>query len=185
MAFYVESQDRAYRSYIVSTDMVPGELGAVDSAGTGAEPFDAGSHAEEHFLGVAEAFRSGDQIAEDEDSTEAISFLAANNDRASFGGDADRDVIKVRTAEDTGGNEAAPSISDGTVVGVIDTTAGTLTSTAEYQGRIVEEGYQDGEATPTTYNRTNGNFYAVGVALRDDSTEFDDPVRVEVRKDLN
>lgn len=185
MAFYVESQDRAYRSYIVSTDMVPGELGGLDAAGTGAEPFDAASHSEEHFLGVAEAHRSGDQIADEDDTTEAISFLASENERASFGGDADRDVIKVRTAEDTGGNEAAPSISDGDVVGVIDTSAGTLTSTAEYQGRVVQEGYDDGEGTPTTYNRANGNFYAVGVAYRDESSEFDDVVRVEVRKDLN
>lgn len=184
MAFYVESQDRAYRSYIVNSDMVPGELGANDGSG-GAVPFDAASHTEADFLGVAEAHRSGDQIALDMDSTEAIEFVAANNDRASFGGDADRDVIKVRTAEDTGGNEAAPSISDGTVVGVIDTSAGTLTSTDEYKGRVVEEGYTDGEGTPVTYNRTNGNFYAVGIAYRDDASGFDEPVRVEVRKDLN
>lgn len=174
MAFYVESQDRAYRSYIVNTDMVAGELGAHDGS-NGAVPFDAATHAEEDFLGVAEAHRAGDQVAEDLDDTGSIFFDASENDRASFGGDADRDVIKVRTAEDNA-TDGAPNITDGDVVGVAD-------NGAEYDGRLVEEGYTDAGAT--TYDRASGNFYAVGVALRDGSTAFDDVVRVEVRKDLN
>lgn len=184
MGFYIESADRPYKSAIVSSDVRTGEIGA-DDGSDGAEPFDFNNHDEATLLGVATQPRRGDYIAAEDDETTDFTYKAAEDDRASFGGDADRDVIKVRTAEDTGGNEAAPSISDGDVVGIIDTSAGTLTSAAEYQGRIVEEGYTDGEGSPTTYNRTNTNFFAIGVAHRDSSTSFDEPVRVEVRKDLN
>lgn len=180
MAFYVESQDRAYRSYIVAEDMVAGELGAHDGS-NGAVAFDEQSHAEEDFLGVAEAHRAGDQTAEDLDDTGAILFDASEDDRASFGGDADRDVIKVRTIEDNG-TDPAPDISDGDVVGVVDSSAVSDTG-AEFTGRVVQEGYAD--AAPTTFNRSSNNFFAIGVAYRDDADGFDEVVRVEVRKDLN
>lgn len=180
MAFYVESQDRAYRSYLVAEDMLPGELGANNGSGK-AVAFDQQSHAEEDFLGVAEAHRAGDQIAEDLDDTSNIVFSSSDGDRASFGGDADRDVIKVRTIQDNG-TDPAPSISDGDVVGVVDSSAVSDTG-AEFTGRVVEEGYADN--TPTTFNRSSANFFAIGVAYRDSASGFDEVVRVEVRKDLN
>lgn len=185
MGFYIESADRPYKSRIVNEDIRTGELGA-DNGSDQAVRFDASSHGEDDLLGVATQPRRGDYIAAEDDETTDFHYKSADNDRASFGGDADRDVIKVRSAEDTGGNEAAPDFSgSNTVVGVIDTSAGTLTSTGEYKGRIVQEGYTDGEATPTTYNRSNNNFFALGIAHRDDTNAFDEPVRVEVRKDLN
>lgn len=184
MGFYIESADRPYKSRVVASDVRTGEIGA-DNGSDQAVPFDYASHNETDLLGVATQPRRGDYIAKEDDETTDYLYKASENDRASFGGDADRDVIKARTAEDTGGNEAAPSITAGDVVGVIDTSAGTLTSTSEYEGRVVQEGYTDGESTPVTYNRSNGNFFAIGVAHRDDATSFDEPVRIEVRKDLN
>lgn len=184
MGFYVESDQRPTTSALVSEDIRVGELGA-DNGSDRAERFDFSTHNESDLLGVAMKPRTGEFIAKEDDETTDFHYKSSEDDRASFGGDADRDVIKVRSAEDTGGNEAAPSISDGDVVGVIDTSAGTLTSTGEYKGRVVEEGYTDGESTPVTYNRSNGNFFAIGLAHRDGVSTHDHPVRIEVRKDLN
>lgn len=185
MGFYIESADRPYTSRVVNEDIRTGELGA-DNGSDQAVRFDFASHAEEDLLGVATQPRRGDYIALEDDETTDFHYSASDDDRAAFGGDEDRAVIKVRSAEDTGGNEAAPDFSgSNVVVGVIDTSAGTLSSTDEYKGRIVQEGYDDGESTPTTYNRSNNNFFAIGVARRDDTNAYDEPVRVEVRKDLN
>lgn len=184
MGFFLESYDRALKSHIAANDVHVGEIVADDGTGK-ATPFDAASHGEDDLQGVADRLHAADHVAFDVDDNQHDVYLAAEDDRVPSGGDADRDVMKALTPEDAGGNEAAPNITDGDVVGIIDTTAGTLTSTAEYQGRVVEEGYTDGESTPVTYNRSNGNFFALGVAHRDDVNEFDEPVRIEVRKDLN
>lgn len=184
MGLYIESADRPYTSRVVASDIRTGELGA-DNGSQQAVPFDAQNNDGSDFLGVATQPRRGDYIAAEPDETTDWTYSSSDDERASFGGSADRDVIKARTAEDPGGNESAPSISDGDVVGVVDTSAGSLSSTTEYEGRVVEEGYDDGESTATTYNRTNDNFYAVGIAHRDSSSAFDDAVRVEVRRDLN
>lgn len=183
MGFYIESADRPYTSRVVSTDIRTGEIGATDGS-NGAEPFDAGSHGDDNLLGVATQPRRGDYIAEEEDVTTNYLYEAAEDDRASFGGDEDRGVIKARTIEDAGGS--APSITgDRTVVGIIDSSDANAPSGAK--GRLVEEGYTadaDGDGTSTTFNRTNGNFYPLGVAYRDESTSYDEPVRVQVRRDL-
>lgn len=181
MGFYVESADRPYQSRIAAEDVHVGTL--VNE--NGSDNYERTNGADHSAIeALATAPRRGDYIAKEADETTDFKYLASEDDRVPALPLADRDVVKVRTAEDTGGNESAPSISDGDVVGVIDTSAGTLTSTAEYEGRIVEEGYTDGESTPTTYNRTNSNFLPLGVAYKDDSTSFDEPVRVEVRRDL-
>lgn len=180
MGFYTESVDRPYTSAVVAEDIDVGELGALNASGN-AEAFDFASHTEEQLLGVATQPLSGQQVRLDDDDTGGFTYLTAEDDRASFAGEEDRAVIKVKTAEDNG-TDPAPSISHGDVVGVIDTSS-TISSAAEFQGRLVQEGYTDDGAT--TYDRGAGNFYALGTAYRDDSTAFDDPVRVQVNKDLN
>lgn len=183
MASYVESTDRPNQSRIAGSDVVPGEAVAPTGSNT-VRPFDGSQDTLGEFLGVADNPLTGDQIAVDEDDTTEPLFEAAEDDRVIYNGDADGDLIKLRTAGDTGGNEAAPAISDNTVVGFVDTSAGVLSSTSEFHGRIVEEGYTDGEATPVTYNRSNGNFIPVGIAYRDEGAQFDTPVRIEVNRDL-
>jgi hypothetical protein len=103
----------------------------------------------------------------------------------------DSAVVRIRTPEDNS-TDPAPSISHKTVVGVIDAAGGTAASAAEFQGRVVQEGYTDDAAT--TYDRSSGNFKAVGVAYRPDRTpapvagdqsdSFDYPVRVVLFSDL-
>lgn len=183
MASYIESTDRPNESRVAGSDVYVGEAVALPGDGT-AVPFDGSTHTLDQFGGVADNPLTGDQIALDEDEVGGFTYESAENDRVVFGGDGDRDRIKLRTAEDTGGNEPTPNITDEDVVGIIDTSAGTLSSTDEYHGRIVEEGYEDGESTPTTYNRSNNNFIAIGKAYRDEGTAYDTPVRIEVNKDL-
>jgi len=183
MASYIESTDRPNQSAIANEDLEPGE--ALASAGTGlVRAFDGSQDVSGDFRGVADDPLTGDQIALDEDEEQLGLYEASEDDRVIHGGDTRGDKIKLRTAEDTSGNEPTPSIDHDTVVGFVDTSKGTLSSTSEYHGRIVEEGYEDGESTPTTYNRSNDNFVAIGVAYRDDADSFDEPVRIEVNPDL-
>lgn len=181
MGFYAESVDRPHVSRVVSSDIYVGEIGAHDGSDK-AEPFDFNNHDETDLLGVADNHRSGNRVVKDIDDTGGFTFQASEDDRASFIGDEDRAVIKVRTAEDTGGNEPTPDVESDDVVGIVDTSAGALSSTSEYQGRIVEEGYSD---DGTTFNRSNNNFFAIGVVRRDSANAWDAVVRVQVRKDLN
>lgn len=181
MASYVESTDRPNQSRIAGSDVAPGEAVAPTGSNT-VRPFDGSQDTLGEFLGVADNPLTGDQIAVDDDDSSPPLYEAAEDDRVIYNGDADGDLIKIRTAEDTGGNEPVPAITDGTVVGFVDTSAGSLSSTSEYHGRLVEEGYTDGDAT--TYNRANGNFIPVGVAYRDEGEQYDTPVRIEVNRDL-
>lgn len=187
MAFYIESADRPLKSRVAAEDIHIGEL-VIENGSDNVRRVDAQN--DSRFDGVADNPRSGDHIALDDDDTSNIGvYLSSENDRVVYGGSADGDIIKARTAEDPGGNESAPDISDGDVVGVVDTSAGSLSSTGEYKGRVVEEGYVDGDGT--TYNRSNSNFLAIGVAYKpspdptsDTVNAYDEPVRIEVRKDL-
>jgi len=175
--FYIESADRPAQSGIANSAVVAGEL--VNDAGSGVDPME---FADGDHVGVAE-YSEEFLSAEDEDAIANEEY--AVGDRVIYGGNADADVIKVRTIEDNG-TDPAPSISHGDIVGVVDETSGTLSSQADFEGRIVEEGYTDGDATPTTYNRANNNFLAIGRAYRpakqngDSVTDFDTPVRVVV-----
>jgi len=182
MGFYIESADRPPESAVVSEDIDTGEALVKNGSGK-AERFDGSAHTLGDFVGVADNPFTGDQIREHGEDDESFEvYDVADDDRVTYGGDADRDRIRIKSAEATGGNEPTPSASDGTVVGFVDTGAGTLSSTDEYRGRVVEEGYSDGDAT--TYNRSNDNFVALGVVYRDDIGGHDDAVRVEVRTDL-
>jgi len=181
MGFYVESADRPYTSSIAAEDIHVGTLVHED----GSEDYELLNKSDhDEFDALATAPRRGDYIADEEDESSDFTYSSSDDDRVPALPLADRDIVKARTAKDAGGNEAKPSISNGDVVGVIDTSAGTLSSTSEYEGRVVEEGYTDGEGTPTTYNRSNGNFLPIGKALRDDAREYDVPVRIQVDRGL-
>jgi hypothetical protein len=183
MGFYVESADRPKRSRLAAEDITVGSLVAEN----GSDQFQlADAQNDNRISYVADKNRRGDQIAFDEDDTLTFpqTYSAADNNRVIAQQLADGDVIKTRTALDGGGNESAPSISDGDVVGVIDSSAGTLSDASAYHGRVVEEGYTDGEGTPTTYNRSNGNFVPLGVADKDSASSYDEVIRVMVQRDL-
>lgn len=181
MGFYVESADRPYQSRLAAEDVHVGEL--VNE--NGSDKFERTNGADHSYIqALAVKHRLGDWVAEDDEDSTNFTYDAADDDRVIAQPLSDGDVVKVRSAEDTGGNESAPSVSDGDVVGVIDTSAGTLSSTTEYEGRVVQEGYTDGESTPTTYNRTNDNFIPLGVAYKDEVTSYDHPVRIQVENNL-
>jgi outer membrane protein OmpA-like peptidoglycan-associated protein len=178
MGAFVESADRPYLSRIAGEDVYVGELVAEN----GSDAFrrtDAANDSAVRYLATKPY--TADYIAEDEDATSAFTYAAADNDRVPALPLSDGDLIRVRTPEDTGGNESAPSISDGDTVGVIDTSAGALSSTDEYKGRVVESGYTDGDGT-ATYNESNGNFIALGIAERDEADGWDDVFRVRVQR---
>lgn len=177
MGAFVESADRPYLSRIAGEDVYVGELVAEN----GSDQFrraDAANDSAVRYLATKPY--TADYIAADEDDESAFTYAASENDRVPALPLSDGDLIRVRTPEDTGGNESAPSISDGDTVGVLDTSAGTLSSTGEYKGRVVEEGYTDGDGI--TYNESNGNFVALGVAERDEADGWDDVFRVRVQR---
>lgn len=181
MGFYVEQSDRSYKSAVAQEDIDAGELVTFRSDGA----YRTDQSADGHFDGVADFVERGDAIVFDEDDTGGFVYQASESDRVPVGGYDDGAYIKVRTIEDNGTDDA-PSISHGDVVGVVDATAVSDTG-AEFQGRIVEEGYQD--AAPTTFNRSSNNFLAIGRAYIPQEegsavTAFDTPVRVIVDKSL-
>jgi len=103
----------------------------------------------------------------------------------------DSAILRVRTVEETtDGVTAAPSISHRDVVGIVDEADADAPSSA---GRVVEEGYvndENDDAATTTFNRSNSNFKAVGVAYRPGQRagqaedRFDHPVRVIMFSEL-
>lgn len=173
MAFYIESADRPPKSRLPAEDVPVGTL-VVEN---GSDMVKVAEFADSRFDGVADQPLTGEQINEYEniDDPNFDVYEAAEDERVTYGGDEDRARIKVRTAEDNG-TDPTPSISDGDVVGV----AG---NGAEFQGRLVEEGYTDDGGT--AYGReSTGDFLPVGIAYRDEGATYDTPVRVEVRGDL-
>lgn len=174
MGFYIESADRPLQSRPPAEDIPTGTLVAED----GNDQAKLATFADSHFEGVAERPLTGAQIAEYDnvDDADWDTYEAAENERVNFGGGADRDVVKIRTAEDNG-TDPAPSLSDGDVVGIADV------GTAEFDGRIVQEGYTDNGGT--AYGRSStGDFLAVGTVYKDEASAFDDPTRVMIRRDL-
>lgn len=179
MGFYVESADRPARGRHAAEDIQPGEL----IAENGSDKYRLADDQNDDIIRyLARKPRSGQFIAFDEDDTPGDTYSSSDDDLVPAQPLADGDVVKCRTPADPGGNESSPSINDGDVVGVIDSSAGTLSDSTVYPGRVVEEGYTDGESTPTTYNRSNNNFLALGTAERDSATSFDDVVRVQVQR---
>lgn len=171
MGFYAESYDRPNHSGIAQEDIHVGTIVAETASGQVNNTDDTDTAAD----GVALAPRRGSYIAKEADETTTFEYLASEDDRVPY---ADLNeagaVFKARTIKDDG-TDPAPSISDGDVVGV------PHTGDAEHRGRLVEEGYTDGAATPVTYNTSNNNFTVVGVAHRDESSGFDEAVRFRVQ----
>lgn len=168
MGFYVESADRPYQSGIAQEDIHvgtivartgPGQVNLTDDGDTSAD-------------GVATAPRRGDYIAEEADETTDFKYKADEEHRVPY---ADLDeagaVVKARTIEDND-TDPAPSIEDGDVVGVAHKDDDA------FRGRLVEEGYEDDDAT--TYEEGDDNFTPVGTVYRDDADEYDEAVRFVV-----
>jgi len=174
MTFYIESSDRPRKSRLPAEDIPVGTLVAEDGTGH----VELAEQATGHFDGVADNPLTGEQVREYEDAPADPNWYVyetAEDERVVYGGDADRDMIKVKTAADNGVDPAA-SVSDGTVVGLIP-------NGAEFHGRVVEEDYTD--EGDTTYGRSStGDFLAVGKVYKDEENGFDEPVRIEVRRDL-
>lgn len=169
MGFYVESADRPFQSGIAQEDIHVGEIVARTGSGQVSLTDDTDTTAD----GVATAPRRGDYIADEPDETTDFHYKSADNDRVPY---ADLDeagaVLKGRTIEDNG-TDPAPSISDGTVVGVAQKNDDA------FRGRLVEEDYTDNAGT--TYGPGGaGGFTAVGTVYRDDSSGHDEAVRFVV-----
>lgn len=180
---YIDVADRSPLGDNVSEDgMLPGELAFFASGGgmrraTGADSRVDGviaDLADDHIAEHDEDFRSG---------LDQFTYDSSNGDRAQAGGGEDHARLRCRTPVDGGDGDPAPTIQGWSVVGIPDRTG--------MEGRIVEEGYTDGQSTPVTYNRSNGNFNPVGLAMMSDSkthgsgmSEYDGLVHVLRRVDL-
>lgn len=197
MGFYIESSDRPYQSYNAGEDIKVGTLVSAEGDGT-VSLADAATHSD--FDGVAASPRRSGYIADEIDDPTTFTYLVDTSNvkyggltedgpmLVPYGGDADDDLIKVRTIlETTSGVTTAPNITDRDVVGFVDTSDADAPTSA---GRIVEEGYtndENNDAATTTYNRANGNFVAIGRAYKPkkgEGDDFDDIVRVEVDSGL-
>lgn len=186
--FYVDQADRSYQSGVADEEVKAGVLITDDGAGVTRLEFADGD-----YDGLA--VHDPEQLAaEDHDvGTTAATFVYATDDRVRYQPSEDGMIVRVRTIRDNS-TDPAPSISHRDVVGVLDETSGTLSGSArDFEGRIVQEGYQDGDATPTTYNRSNSNFLALGRALRpalgaheggNAVSKFDHPMKVAVFDEL-
>jgi hypothetical protein len=169
MGFYVEQADRSYQSGIAQEDIHVGTIVARTGAGQVSLTDDTDTAAD----GLATAPRRGDYIAKEADETTTFEYLASENDRVPY---ADLDeagaVLKARTITDNG-TDPAPSISDGTVVGVAQKNDDA------FRGRLVEEDYTDNAGTQYGPSGT-GDFTKVGTVYRDDASGYDEAVRFVV-----
>lgn len=176
MGFYIESSDRSLKSAVAGEDIKAGTL--VEKQGDGTVTLVDNNSST--FDGVVEYVHREEAIADDDDDAFSQTYLAVEPDGLGgaalvpFGGDADGDVIKVRTLLDPeDGDDDAVSITDGTRVGVVQN------ADTDYHGRVVQEGYSDGT---TTYDEATGNMIIVGKCLRDSADGYDQIIRVQVRK---
>lgn len=177
--FYVEQSDRAYQSGLADEALKAGELVYDDGEGVAAYQYGDG------FLDGLLLYDAEFMAAEDEDAISDETLEVG--DRAKYAPLEGALIGHVRTVpESNSGVTSAPSIGHGDVVGVVDSTVGD--ASADMDGRIVEEGYTNDEnddTTSTTFNRSNGNFVAIGEAYRpakqngDSVTDYDVPVRVD------
>jgi hypothetical protein len=178
LEFYVEQADRSPQSGIVNEIVKPGEL--VFDGGSGVDVLqfadDGANAALARFDAQAFAREYDDDVV-----TPQYDPNDEQRNRAQYQPFEDSAIVKVRTPEDNS-TDPAPSIGHRDVVGYVDASAVQGTAD-EFQGRIVQEGYDDGT---TVFNRSNNNFKAVGVAYRPAGplnkgtavSEFDDPTRV-------
>ena len=186
MGFYIEVTQTPNRSGFAAEDIPAGTL--VYLADGEAHLADASTH--ETVDGVADTPRRGEYIAGFDHETSDFVYLANDPDPDNHaplsdnnahlvpvGGGADGDYIKARTVADE--TAAAPSITDGAVVGFVDATAAD--APADAAGYIVEEGYTNDD---TTFDRETGNFVAIGRAYRESHGDYDRPTRVVVNQKL-
>lgn len=183
MGLYIESSDRPNKSGIVAETVPVGTLVHRD-ANQKLVLADANDH--DDFEGVAAAPRRADYIATQErrDSSNFEYRLAADkddfeinsdvDDRAPFGGDADRDIINVYAQPDE--SATAPDISDGDVVAFVDTTA---TDAPDAAGYVVEDGYTNSGFTADV---STADAVQVGVCYREGTDEHGGLVKVEVNR---
>lgn len=186
LEFYVEEADRGPRSAVANESVYAGEL--VHDDGDGADVLtyadtdaDAGAH-----VGLA---RYDAQAMAAETMEDVVEEVYDAGQRVQYQEVEDSARVRIRTPEDNS-TDPEPTIGHQDVVGVVDASA-VQGSAAEFQGRVVQEGYDDGT---TTFNRANNNFQAIGVAYRpdkmhasragDQSDTFDYPVRVVLFEDF-
>lgn len=177
---YVEQSDRAYKSGVANESIKAGTF--VFNGGSGVRKADAQDGQDVDGLAI---FSEEFLVGEDEDAIVDESY--ASGDRVKYAPFEGSAVVKARTVpETTSGVTSAPSISHETVVGVVDTSDANAPSAAGY---LVEEGYtndEDNDSTSTTFNRSNSNFVALGVAYRpgkqnnDTVTGYDTTFRLQL-----
>jgi len=182
LEFYVEQADRSPLSGVVDEVITAGEL--ISDTGSGVSKLTFADSGE----GAGLARYDATAFARDYDDDVRLPQYEPNDpqrERAQYQPLEDSAIVKIRTAEDNG-TDPAPAIGHKTTVGIVDASA-LQGSADEYEGRIVEEGYDDGT---TTFNRSNNNFKAVGVAYRpakqagDTVTDYDSPVRTILFSEL-
>lgn len=172
MGFYTESIDRPYHSKLAGEDIHVGTL--VHENGSGA--FRRAEATDNRIDYLAAKVRRGDYIAFDEDDDLSdFDYNSADNDRVPAQPLVDGDVIKVHVADDNG-TDPAPDISNDDVVGIAGVGG------AEFEGRVVQEGYTADDATEYSESGA-GDFLKLGKALRDDESSFDGVVRVRVNRE--
>lgn len=179
----VESMDGYAGSNVAAEDVAPHEI-VTDTVGTGVELADGD---EASWDGIAMAFNHAEWIHDHDEDTDPLVYQASENDRVPYGGYEDVAVIRPLTIDDD--TVAAPSIQEGDVVGVPDTTS---TDAPASPGRVVEDGYTadaDGDGAATTFSVANGNLLPVGRALPQglgqlNVTDYDAQIRVQVDKSL-
>lgn len=178
LEFYVEQADRSPQSGVANESIYAGELVHDDGDGVDALTFADGTENVGLARYDAEAMAAeweGDVVEEVYDAGQRVQYQPLE----------DSAILRIRTPEDNS-TDPNPSISHRDVVGIVDASA-LQGSAAEFQSRVVEEGYDDGT---TTFNRGNTNFKAVGVAYRpgqragEAEDRFDHPVRVIMFSEL-
>lgn len=177
MGFYVESSDRPYMSGIAQEDIPVGTIVMKTGAGQVNLTDDTDTEAD----GVAASPRSAPHVGKedniignDDTLTEGYVYKASENDRVPYGDlDEAAAVFKARTITDNG-TDPAPTISDGTVVGIAHKNDDA------FRGRLVEEGYTDNGGTQYGDGGAGG-FTAVGEVHRDESSNYDEAVRFVVQ----
>ena len=180
MGLYVESADRPYTSRQAAEELPTGTLVTTDSN----DMFVLADANDNRLDYLVTKPHSAPHIAYDEDDSLAPRTYEADDRRVPSLPLADGDIVKVRTVtESNDGVTTSPDIQAGDIVGVPDTSDADAPTEG---GRVVEEGYANDEnddATDTTFERANGNFLPLGTALRDEETNFDSPVRVQVNRE--
>ena len=181
LEFYVEQADRAPESGLANESIYAGELAFDDGDGVDVFTYALADGADGNRVGLA---RYDAQAMAAETMEDVVEPVYDAGQRVQYQALEDSARFRIRTAENNG-TDPAPNIGHKDVVGVIDASGGTASSADEFQGRVVEEGYTDDSGT--TYDRSTGNFIALGTAYRPEkrpapteTVDYDYPVRVTV-----